>query len=99
MRIIVKMNEVIQRYARGHVGRYDDEFEPRAFGDNMQKWGTSTILIESGGYPDDPEKQFIRKLNYLSILSAFHIISTQSYLTARLDHYVSIPKNDRNYMT
>lgn len=95
MRIIVKMNEVIQRYARGHVGRYDDEFEPRAFGDNMQKWGTSTILIESGGYPNDPEKQFIRKLNYISILSAIHIISTKSYLDARLDRYVSIPKNDR----
>ena len=49
MRIIAKMNQIIQGYARGQVGRYNDEFEPRAFGDNMQKWGTSTILIETGG--------------------------------------------------
>ncbi len=95
MRIIVKMNEIIQRYAKGQVGRYDDEFEPRAFGDNMQKWGTTTILIESGGFLNDPEKQFIRKINYTSILSAFQIISTQNYTNASLDQYLSIPKNDR----
>jgi len=95
MRIIVKMNEIIQRYAKGQVGRYDDGFEPRAFGDNMQKWGTTTILIESGGFLNDPEKQFIRKINYTSILSAFQIISAQSYTNASLDQYLSIPKNDR----
>jgi len=95
MRIIVKMNNIIQQYAKGQVGRYDDEFEPRAFGDNMQKWGTTTILIESGGFLNDPEKQFIRKINYTSILSAFQIISTQNYTNASLDAYLSIPKNDR----
>lgn len=95
MRIIVKMNQIIQRYAKGQVGRYDDEFEPRAFGDNMQKWGTTTILIESGGFLNDPEKQFIRKINYTSILSAFQIISTKNYTDASLHQYLSIPKNDR----
>ena len=95
MRVIAKLNGVLQRYVRGQVGRYSDEFEPRAFGDNMQKWGTSTILIESGGHFDDPEKQFIRKLNYVGILSAIEAISAQSYLTTGLDKYLSIPKNDR----
>ena len=95
MRIIANMNRVIQRFAKGQVGRYSDEFEPRAFGDNMQKWGTSTILIESGGQYDDPEKQFIRKLNYVSILSAIESISTKSYESTTLDQYLSIPRNDR----
>ena len=95
MRVIAKMNSVLQRYVRGQIGRYSDEFEPRAFGDNMQKWGTSTILIESGGYYEDPEKQFIRKLNYVSILSAIESISSDSYQSMTLDQYLSIPKNDR----
>ena len=43
MKIIVEMNDIIQKYAPGQVGRYSDDFEPRAFGDNIQKWGTSTI--------------------------------------------------------
>ena len=67
MKVIVFMNNIIQKYAPGQVGRYNDDFEPRAFGDNIQKWGTSTILIESGGFQNDTEKQEIRKLNFVSI--------------------------------
>lgn len=47
----------------GRVAKYDDSFNPRAFGDLMQQWGTSTVLIESGALPDDPEKQRLRALN------------------------------------
>lgn len=95
MKVIAYMNEIIQNYAPGQVGRYNDDFEPRAFGDNIQKWGTSTILIESGGYPADTEKQEIRKLNYVSILSALYAIATGSYKSVSLDAYWSIPENDR----
>ncbi len=95
MKIIVEMNRIIQQYAPGQVGRYSDDFEPRAFGDNIQKWGTSTILIESGGYPNDPEKQFIRKLNYVSILAAIHSISTGKYKNTLIKEYENIPRNDR----
>lgn len=94
MKIIVEMNQIIQQYAPGQVGRYSDEFEPRAFGDNIQKWGTSTILIESGGYQNDPEKQFIRKLNYVSILSAIASISTKKYQSISINKYNEIPRND-----
>jgi hypothetical protein len=95
MRIIGFMNQIIQRYAPGQVGRYNDDFEPRAFGDNIQKWGTSTVLIESGGYPGDVEKQYIRKLNYVSILSAIYAIATGAYKQVPLEEYQSIPENDR----
>jgi hypothetical protein len=95
MKVIVFMNNIIQKYAPGQVGRYNDDFEPRAFGDNIQKWGTSTILIESGGYAEDPEKQEIRKLNYVSILSAIYTIANENYKEIELDAYERIPENDR----
>ncbi len=95
MKIIVFMNNIIQQYAPGQVGRYNDDFEPRAFGDNIQKWGTSTILIESGGYSEDPEKQEIRKLNYVSILSAIYTIANENYKEIALEAYERIPENDR----
>lgn len=95
MKIIVAMNKVLQEYASGQVARYNDDFEPRAFGDNIQKWGTSTILIESGGYPNDPEKQEIRKLNFVSILSAIATIANKSYKDIALEKYEEIPQNDR----
>ncbi len=95
MKVIVQMNNVLQKFVPGQVGRYNDDFEPRAFGDNIQKWGTSTILIESGGYHDDPEKQEIRKLNFVSILSALYSIANESYKTENIADYENIPNNDR----
>lgn len=95
IKVIGYMNRIIQRYAPGQVGRYNDDFEPRAFGDNIQKWGTSAILIESGGFPDDVEKQEIRKLNYVSILSAIYAIASGSYAEVPVSAYEDIPENDR----
>jgi hypothetical protein len=95
MKVIGYMNRIIQEYAPGQVGRYNDDFEPRAFGDNIQKWGTSAILIESGGYPEDVEKQEIRKLNYVSILSAIYAIAKGAYEDVPLEAYWEIPENDR----
>ncbi len=95
MRVIVFMNNIVQKYAPGQVGRYNDDFEPRAFGDNIQKWGTSAILIESGGYKNDIEKQEIRKLNYVSILSAIYTIANGNYKEISINDYEKIPHNDR----
>ncbi|NQZ43527.1 MAG: peptidase M14 [Flavobacteriaceae bacterium] len=95
MQVIVFMNEIIQGYAPGQVGRYSDDFEPRAFGDNIAKWGTSLILIESGGFQNDIEKQEIRKLNYVSILAALSTIAEGSYRDIALEAYSKIPRNDR----
>lgn len=95
LKVIIEINELLQEYIPGQVGRYNDDFEPRAFGDNIQKWGTSTILIESGGQYDDPEKQEIRRLNFTIILAALFSISNESYKNNNLEAYKAIPENDR----
>ena len=95
MQVIVLMNRALQEYIPGQVGRYSDAFEARAFGDNMQKWGTSTFLIESGGFAGDPEKQHLRKMNFVSILEGIHSIGTGSYRTVAEKEYARIPGNDR----
>jgi hypothetical protein len=77
----------------GRVARYDDTFNPRAFGDLMQQWGTSTVLIESGALPDDPEKQRLRALNVAALLAAFDAIATGAYVSADPDAYESLPGN------
>ncbi|WP_163380982.1 M14 metallopeptidase family protein [Cyclobacterium sp. SYSU L10401] len=98
MKLIAGMNRVLQKEVPGNVGKYNDTFEPRAFGDNFQKWGTSTILIESGGYPDDPEKQYIRKLNFMIILNALYEIASQGYENFTEEEYFAIPDNDSKLM-
>lgn len=93
MQLIVGMNRVLQEFIPGQIARYDDEFEPRAFGDNIQKWGTTLILIESGGYKGDSEKMTIRRLNFVAILSALKAIADGSYKQEDTAHYQAIPEN------
>ncbi len=75
------------------VAKYDDTFNPRAFGDLIQTWGTSTVLIESGALPDDPEKQGLRRLNAAAILRALDAIAMHTYEAAAPDDYERLPFN------
>jgi hypothetical protein len=88
--------ETISHFAPGHVSRYDDSFDPRAFGDAMQSWGTSTVLVESGGWLNDPEKEFLRKLNAVGLLTACYAIATGEFQNADITLYDSLPENNKN---
>ena len=57
MNVIVAMNSMLQKIIPNFVGRYTDEFYPTATGDNFQKLGYNTILIESGHYPNDYQRE------------------------------------------
>ena len=94
MQLIVAMNETVQQFLPGHVGRYKDDFEPRAFGDNIQKWGTSTILVEAGGIRGDQEKQFNRKIHFCMLLSALAALADESFQQKNPDDYFKIPENN-----
>jgi uncharacterized membrane protein len=77
----------------GRIAKYDDDFNPRAFGDLMQVWGTSTVLIESGALRGDPEKQRLRALNVVAILAALDAIATGSVADADPAVYNALPYN------
>lgn len=94
MRIISRLNRTLGNWIPGKTGRYPDAFEPRAFGDYFQQSGTGTILIESGGYPNDPEKQYVRKLNFIAITVALVAIADGSYQQESTDDYFRIPQNE-----
>ncbi|MCK9210295.1 MAG: hypothetical protein M0P61_05585 [Ignavibacteriaceae bacterium] len=93
-KLIGMMDKVLKEFIPGHVAKYSDDYEPRAFGDTFQKKGTSTILIESGGWKDDTEKQFIRKINFIGMLAAFLSIADKTYMEIPASNYESIPMND-----
>lgn len=77
----------------GRVAKYDDTFNPRAFGDLMQTWGASTVLIESGALPDDPQKQELRRLNVAAILGALDAIAGRGFEAADPNDYERLPFN------
>ncbi len=85
--------EVLEHEIPRQLAKYDDTFEPRAFGDNMQAWGTSTVLIESGALRDDPQKQRLRAINVIALLSSLHAIASGDYRMADPLLYESLPYN------
>lgn len=95
MKVIVIMNSALQESIPEHVGRFNDEHEPRAFGDNFQAAGTSTILIEAGGYHNDLEKQFIRKMFFKAMLSGILSIAGKTYSDVKTEDYFTIPENKK----
>jgi hypothetical protein len=86
---------VMHEFIPKNVSKYDDAFEPRAFGDNIQKWGTSTVLVESGGWPGDREKMVLRKLNCVGLLTTLHAIATGEYQRADVGVYEGLPFNTK----
>jgi hypothetical protein len=87
------VRDAIEPLVGGHIARYDDTFNPRAFGDLMTQWGVSTVLIESGGWQGDPEKQYLRQVNFVAILTALDAIATGSYAASDLSRYADLPEN------
>ncbi|MGE8377614.1 MAG: M14 family zinc carboxypeptidase [Sphingobacterium sp.] len=94
MRVIVGINKILQEFIPNAVAKYDDEHTPRGFGDNFQKWGASTILVESGACAGDPEKLEVRKYNFIALLQAFQEIASGSYSEHDIADYNAIPFND-----
>lgn len=96
MNIIVAMNRLMQQMIPNHIGRYTDEFYPTATGDNFQKLGYPTVLIESGHYPEDYERENVRKYTFMALLQGiYHIASTNIF--KEYDEYFEIPNNEKSF--
>lgn len=91
--VAARIRSVLEREIPGRIARYDDTFNARAFGDLMQAWGTSTVLIESGALPDDPDKQRLRRVNVIAILTALDAIAAANFQSEQAETYMSMPVN------
>lgn len=93
MHVAATMRVALEPYIAGHISRWDDTFNPRAFGDLMTQWGTSTVLVESGGIECDPHKQALRKLNFLALVAALDAIAGNRHLAVPTSLYTTLPEN------
>lgn len=93
--VVCSLHNMLQNYIPNGVGKWNDDFEPRAFGEHFQNLGASTILIESGGYYKDPDRRFARKLNFVSLLHVFYNLATNQTMNADLQQYNNIPLNNK----
>ena len=93
-KICAIIRDALEPFAAGQIGRYDDEFEVRAFGDNVTLWGTPVVLIETGAWPaDDPDPALVR-LNFIALVSALDALATARASQADPQRYESLPMNE-----
>ena len=91
-RLISVMKVALDNFIRGNIGRYDDTFNPRAFGDMFSAWGTPVILIETGALHGRDE-MFLTKLNFVAYLSALKALVEGSEKRASPKIYDDLPFN------
>lgn len=91
--LIAGINEVLQQYIPGQVGRFDDSFNINCIGDTFQSLGVPTVLFEAGHFPNDYLREETRKYVFIALVSSFEILSENDIVNNKLDKYLSISQN------
>lgn len=96
MQAIIAINELMQKIIPHKIGRYTDEFYPTATGDNFQKLGYNTILVESGHFKGDYSREKSREFTFYAILQGLNYISSKE--KRDFNTYFNIPNNTKFYL-
>jgi hypothetical protein len=93
-KVCAVIRDALEPFASGQIGRYDDEFEVRAFGDNLTLWGTPVVLIETGPFPAAAPDAALVRLNFVGILAALDALATGNVEKADGKRYDTLPINE-----
>jgi len=93
-RVCAVIRDALEPFASGQIGRYDEDFEVRAFGDNLTLWGTPVVLIETGAFPSATPDPFLVRLNFVGIVSALDALATGAVNKADPKRYEALPRNE-----
>jgi len=93
-KVCAVIRDALEPFASGQIGRYDDEFEVRAFGDNITLWGTPVVLIETGPWPSETPDAALVRLNFIALVSALDALATGQVDRADPRRYETLPVNE-----
>ncbi|MCI0336906.1 MAG: peptidase M14 [Acidobacteria bacterium] len=85
--------EALSPFIYGHIARYDDTFNPRAFGDLISQWGTPVVLIETGALSGKSEMDLVQ-LNFIALAHAFRGLADGSVENANPALYDELNYNE-----
>jgi hypothetical protein len=98
-RVCAAIARTLEPFAPGGIGRYDEDWNPRAFGDNVTAWGTPVVLIESGGIPPGRPLTDLTRLNYVALLSVLAGLVRDDLAGEPPDLYENLKRNEEGYWT
>ncbi|MGB5296055.1 MAG: M14 family zinc carboxypeptidase [Thermoanaerobaculia bacterium] len=88
--------EALAPFMPGGMARYDEDWSPRAFGDNLTAWGTPVVLIESGGVPSGHEFKVLTRLNFVALLSVLQDLARDDLAGHDPQVYEDLLRNQSN---
>jgi len=97
MEVIAAIFDGLQALLPGQIGRYSDEFYPTATGDNFEKMGYHTVLIEAGHFVGDYQREVVRKYNFVALVLGIQAIAFPAK-NLTYEHYFKIPNNSQFYL-
>jgi hypothetical protein len=95
-RACVAIVEALAPFTPGGTARFDEDWNPRAFGDNLTAWGTPVVLIESGGLPPDRDIEDLSRLNFVAILTVLRELVRNDLQDYDPQLYEDLPRNERD---
>ena len=91
--LIAGINDVLQQYIPGQIGRFDDSFNINCIGDTFQYLGVPTLLFEAGHFQEDYLREQTRKFTFMALVSSFVILNENDIVSNGIDKYLNIPQN------
>lgn len=97
MALIAGINNKLQEFIPGQVGRYDDSFNLNCVGDTFQAAGIPTILYEAGHFPGDYLREETRTMVFIALMEALGLIARDKIGEFSIDDYHGIPENGKMF--
>ncbi|MCM8570222.1 peptidase M14 [Gramella jeungdoensis] len=95
MGLIAGIAEDLKAQLPEQIGRYDDAFNINCAGDTFQNLSTPTLLFEAGHFPDDYEREAVRKYVFRALLSCLYQIASRNDPGSNYEDYFKIPENQK----
>ena len=93
IKVIVAMNNILQKFIPNQVGRFDDSFNINCVGDTFQFLNVPTILIEAGHFQVDYDRELPRKFVFIALVEGLKKIYENDIVSNKIEDYMNIPHN------
>ena len=78
------------------IARYDEDWNPLAFGDNLTRQGTAVVLVESGGVEPERPPSDLARLNFVGLCHCLHRLALDDLEDLDPHQYTALPRNRRD---
>jgi hypothetical protein len=92
-RVASRIFKTLSPFMPGGIARYDEDWNPRAFGDNITAWGSPVVLIESGAFPRGGGFLDLTRLNFVALVSILDGLARNDLADETPDAYDGLLRN------